>query len=156
MTKYVPERAWPRLVPKGSVMVSVYGEEEQAYGVLSDVSLGGAQFLSGVLFDSGSRVLLRIGFNPDEPFSVPAEVIWCRDESDEQHRQTFVHGVKFRLEDPEQVARLKGVLESPGFVKPVLPGAPRQRGLDEVMTGLMDELDQLGEGFDPAKTRPSN
>ena len=45
-------------------MVSVYGpESEQAYGVLSDVSEGGAQFVAGVLFETKSRVLLRIGFN---------------------------------------------------------------------------------------------
>ena len=47
VSKYQPERLWPRLVPKGSIMVSVYGpDSSQAYGVLGNVSEGGAQFVA--------------------------------------------------------------------------------------------------------------
>jgi hypothetical protein len=147
VSKYFPERVWPRLVPKGSVMVSVYGpSSEQAYGVLSDISEGGAQFVAGVLFDTKSRVLLRIGFNPEEPFSTPAEVMWTRDESDAKHKANYVHGVRFRIEDPEQRERLKAILTSPEFARPIVPGAPRQAGgLSNVVHDLADELVELGD-----------
>jgi PilZ domain len=147
LSKYLPERIWPRLVPKGSVMVSIYGpKSEQAYGVLSDISIGGAQFLAGVLFEPGSRVLLRIGFKPDEPFSTPAEIVWIRDESDARHKANFVHGVRFRIEDPEQRARLESILTSPEFIAPVVPGRPvPAAGLDSMVRDLSDELSDLGE-----------
>ncbi len=147
MSKYRPERTWPRLVPKGSVMVSVYGPtSEQAYGVLSDISEGGAQFVAGVLFDAKSRVLLRIGFNPEEPFSTPAEIVWTRDESDAKHKSNYIHGVRFRIEDPEQRERLRAILMSPEFEKPVVPGAPKKtEGLGNVVRDLADELVELGD-----------
>lgn len=147
MSKYRPERVWPRLVPKGSVMVSVYGpSSEQAYGVLSDISEGGASFVAGVLFDTKSRVLLRIGFNPEEPFSTPAEVVWTRDESDAKHKSNYIHGVRFKIEDPEQRARLRAILTSPEFARPIVPGAPREaQGLSNVVRELADELVELGD-----------
>ena len=146
MSKYFPERVWPRLVPKGSLMVSVYGpSSEQAYGVLSDISEGGAQFVAGVHFEPGSRVLLRIGFDPDQPLSAPAEIVWTRDESDAKHKSNFAHGVRFRLEDPEQRARLRAILMSPDFVAPVVPGAPREEGLDQVVRDLGEALVELGD-----------
>jgi hypothetical protein len=147
LSKYFPERIWPRLVPNGSVMVSVYGPtSEQAYGVLSDISEGGAQFVAGVLFEPGSRVLLRIGFNPDEPFSTPAEIVWTRDDSDSKHKSNYTHGVRFKIEDPEQRARLRATLMSPDFVAPVVPGAPRKReGLDTIVRDLGEELSELGD-----------
>ncbi len=116
MSKYRPERIWPRLIPTGSVMVSIYGPDgHQAYGVISNISEGGAQCVAGVLFESGSRVLLRIGFDPEEPFSAQGEVVWCRDDSDAKHK-SFV------------------------------PGAPATAtGLDTMMTDLSDELSKLGE-----------
>lgn len=149
---YFPERIWPRLVPKGSVMVSIFGPGgEQAYGVLSNLSEGGAQFVTGVAFESGSRVLLRIGFDPEEPFSTAAEVIWMRDESDAKHKQSYVHGVKFRIEDPEHRAALSEILESRDFVHPVLPGEPAARGLDGVLSDLGDELEELGDKLGGAR-----
>ena len=147
MTKYFPERVWPRLVPKGSVTVSVYGpSSEQAYGFLSDVSEGGARFVAGVLFDTNSRVLLRIGFNPEEPFSTPADIVWTRDESDARHKANFAHGVQFRIEDPEQRDRLRAILESAEFERPIRPGDPRESpGLGEVVRDLGEELAGLGD-----------
>jgi hypothetical protein len=111
LTKYFPERVWPRLVPKGSVAVSVFGPSNvRAQGALLDVSAGGAQFVTGVPFERESRVLLRIGFDPDDPFSTPADVIWTRVENDASGRANFVHGVRFRIEDPDQRDRLRAVL----------------------------------------------
>ncbi|MGH9388741.1 MAG: PilZ domain-containing protein [Vicinamibacteria bacterium] len=147
MSKYFPERVWPRLVPKGSVMVSVYGPtSEQAYGILSDVSEGGAQFVAGVLFETKSRVLLRIGFDPEEPFSTPAEIVWTRDESDQKHKANYAHGVRFRIEDPEQRERLRAILMNPDFTAPIVPGARREApGLSDIVRDLSDELVELGD-----------
>ena len=104
-------------------MVSIYGPDGgQAYGVITDVSVGGAKFVAGVGFEGGVSVLLRIGFDPDQPFSTSANVIWCQDESDEKHRASFAHGVRFLISDPEQLERLQAILESPDFEQPVLPG----------------------------------
>jgi hypothetical protein len=128
-------------------MVSVYGpNSDQAYGVLSDISEGGAQFMAGVLFETKSRVLLRIGFNPEEPFSTPAEIVWTRDESDAKHKANYAHGVRFRIADPEQRERLRAILMSPDFAPPVVPGAPREApGLSDVVRELADELVDLGD-----------
>ncbi len=128
-------------------MVSVYGPtSEQAYGVLSDVSEGGAQFVAGVLFEPKSRVLMRIGFNPEEPFSAPADVVWTRDVSDAKHKANYIHGVRFRIEDPEQRERLRAILTSPEFAHPIVPGVPRETpGFSEVVRDLADELVDLGD-----------
>jgi hypothetical protein len=128
-------------------MVSVYGPtSEQAYGVLSDVSEGGASFVAGVLFETKSRVLLRIGFNPEEPFSTPAEIVWTRDESDAKHKANYIHGVRFRIEDPEQRERLRAIIKNPEFSPPIVPGAPREApGLSGVVRDLSDELVELGD-----------
>ena len=125
MTKYRPERAWPRFVPNGSVTISIYGPDgKQAYGVITDVSVGGAKIVAGVGFPSGASLLLRIGFDPDQPYSTSGQVIWCRDESDATHDASFSHGVRFMPSDPEQVERLRAILESPDFEQPVLPKQP--------------------------------
>ena len=148
VSKYFPERIWPRLVPAGSVMVSIFGPDgEQAYGVIANVSEGGAQVVAGVCFESGSRVLLRIGFDPSEPFATPADVVWVRDESDDKHKSSYVYGVRFRIKDPEQKARLREILQSPSFEPPVLPSqqAPTTVGLDNMMDELGEELGKLGE-----------
>jgi len=129
-------------------MVSIYGPGgEQAYGVIANVSEGGAQVVAGVSFESGSRVLLRIGFDPTEPFATPADIVWVRDESDEKHKSSYVYGVQFRIKDPEQVARLREILLHPSFRPPVLPGqqATPAVGLDGMMNDLGEELGKLGE-----------
>ena len=129
-------------------MVSIFGPDgEQAYGVIANVSEGGAQVVAGVCFESGSSVLLRIGFDPSEPFATPADIIWVRDDSDEKHKSSWVYGVRFRIKDPEQRARLRELLLSPSFQQPVLPGqaAAPKAGLDDMMDDLGDEFGLLGE-----------
>ena len=129
-------------------MVSIFGPGgEQAYGVIANVSEGGAQLVAGVCFESGSRVLLRIGFDPSEPFATPADIVWVRDQSDEKHKSSYAYGVQFRNEDPEQRARLREILLNPSFEQPVLPGqlATPATGLDAMMNELGDELGKLGE-----------
>ncbi len=106
-------------------MVSIYAPDgSQSYGVITDVSLGGAKIVAGVGFQVGASLLLRIGFDPDAPYCTSSRVVWCRDESDDKHRATFSHGVRFLISDPEQVERLRAILESPDFAQPVLPGEP--------------------------------
>lgn len=76
-----------------------------AFGILSDISVGGAQFLARLSFEPGSCMLLRIGFDPDPPFSTSADVMWIRGESDAKRESSFAHGVRFRIEDPDRPRR---------------------------------------------------
>jgi hypothetical protein len=141
---YSPERKWPRLVPDNAVMVSIYVGTEQAYGLLANISEAGACVVSGVDFESGRKVLLRIGFEDGrEPFSSEAKVIWSRDESESEKKATFVLGLRFYLISDEQQLLLKEVLARPGF-KPVVPGkASMSDGLDAMMMDLGEDLDEL-------------
>jgi hypothetical protein len=128
-------------------MVSVYGPDSgQTYGLLSDISEAGAQFVAGVLFDTKSRILLRIGFNPEEPFSTPAEVVRTSDGGAAKHEPNYSHEVRFRFEDPEQRQRLRTLLESPEFARLRKPGASRQAaGLSNAIRDLADEVADLGD-----------
>ena len=146
MSKYFPERVWPRLVPKGSIMVSLFAPDgSQAYGVIGNISEGGAQVVAGVHIESGNRVLLRIGFDPEQPFATSGVVVWSRDASDDKHN-SFVHGIQFVIDDPEQRERLRAILSDPQFVQPVVPGLePTSDNLTNMMDDLGDELGKLGE-----------
>lgn len=128
-------------------MVSIFAPDgAQAYGVIANISEGGAQVAAGVLFEPESRVLLRIGFDPDEPFSTSADIVWMRDESDDKHKSSYVYGVRFLITDPEQQQRLREILESPNFQQPTIPGhEPTKSNLDNMMDELGDELGKLGE-----------
>ncbi len=128
MTTYLPERVWPRFVPKGSIAVSIFGGEgEHGFGVLSDLSQGGARVVADDQFTLGCKVLLRIGFDPDAPFSLPGEIVWVQESQDPAPSNSTAYGVKFRLEDPEQAARLVAILESPDFEPPAVPALRADR-----------------------------
>ncbi len=146
MSQYRPERLWPRLVPAESVMVSIFGPGQKAWGLIANVSLAGACIVSGVEFRPGTEVLLRIGFDPDDPFTSQAKIVWTRDESESNKKPTFVHGVKFLLVEEDQRRELKDILSRPGFVTPRIPGAPSVEGggLDGMLVDLNDDLDELG------------
>lgn len=145
MSKYRPERLWPRLVPTNSVMVSVFAGEAQAYGLIANISEAGSCVVSGVHFEPGTPVLLRIGFEfPDNPFTTEAKIIWSRDETEPGQKATFVHGVKFFL-IAEQRMQLRAILNRPGFKAPVIPGEdPSGTGkFHAMMVDLNEDLDQL-------------
>lgn len=145
MSVYSPERKWPGLVPDNAVMVSVYAGTKQAYGLLANISEAGACVVSGVNFEPGNKVLLRVGFDTeDEPFSSEAKVIWSRDESESEKKTTYVIGLKFDMISEEQRVLLKKVLARPGF-KPVVPGKQGvSNELDAMMMDLSEDLDELG------------
>ena len=150
MSVYSPERKWPRLVPDNAVMVSIYVGMEQAYGLLANLSEAGACVVSGVDFEPGSKVLLRIGFDANgEPFSSEAKVVWSRDESESEKKATYVLGLRFDMISGEQMVLLKEALARPGF-KPIVPGKPDVGdGLDAMMLDLGDDLDELGSKVAP-------
>lgn len=128
MTTYLPERVWPRLVPKDAVSVSIFGgDDEHGFGVLADLSRGGARITSEASFPMGCRVLLRIGFDPAAPFSLPGEIVWLGDEWTDAGVATIAYGVKFDIEDPVQRARLEAILESSDFGPPTAPALREHR-----------------------------
>ena len=159
--EFNPERKWPRLVPTNSVMVSIHGDAGQAYGLIANVSISGACVVSGVHFPPGRQILLRVSFDPEgEPFTMAAEVIWTRDDSDSPYKTNFLHGVRFRIVEPKQQALLDSILTRPGFEAPVIPGIGQ---FESLMVELTDELDlvakKTGQHFpdlQEAKNRPKS
>ncbi len=146
MSIYRPERQWPRLIPAKSVMVSIFSGSDQAFGLLADVSEMGACIVSGVHFEPGGSILVRIESEAEgKPFTSQAKVIWSRDES-KPNKPEFVCGVQFTNVIEEQRAELKAVLNHPEFQKPVVPGKPEPESgeLDEIMVDLDEDLEGLG------------
>lgn len=115
MSKYLANRQFPRLVPQNSIPVSIHdGEHGQTFGLITNLSEGGASFGSGVAYPAGSKILLRIAFDRDaEPFVTEATVAWSREE--DGNKKGFVHGVKFSILEEEQLKQLRITLQRPEF-----------------------------------------
>ena len=145
MGVYSPEFMWPRLVPANAVMVSIFAGTEQAFGLLANVSASGACVASGVHFQPGSKVLVRIGFDRDGvPFSTEAKVVWSRDESQSNREPTFYHGIHFTNVSDEKRSELMAILSGPNFNAPIIPGRPlMEGGLDAMLVDLNEDLDRL-------------
>ncbi len=147
MSIYSPERQWPRLVPDNAVMVSIFSGTDQAYGLIANVSEVGVCIVSGVHFEPGSSILVRIEFQAQgKPFSSQAKVVWSRDETPPNQPASFVHGVTFIQMTEEQLVELRMVLNHPKFKKPVVPGKSELDSgeLDEMMIDLNEDLENLG------------
>lgn len=148
MSIYNPERQWPRLVPENAVMVSIFAGVNQAFGLLANISVSGASVVSGVQFETGSSILLRIEFEAQaRPFSTEAKVIWSRDDTPPKQPASFVHGVRFVLITKEQRAELEAFLSRPDFRNPVIPGKSGGGSgeLDAMINDLSEDLEELGE-----------
>ncbi len=117
MSKYRPERFWPRLVPKNAITVSIYNRElGHAYGLITNLSEQGACIDTGAHFEPGTTVLLQIRFNSDtDPFVIEAEIVWSREQSHSGKPQGFLHGAKFSFTADEQRFILNGVVNSLEF-----------------------------------------
>ncbi len=139
MSKYLANRQFPRLVPQNSIPVSIHdGEHGQTFGLITNLSEGGASFDSGVAYAAGSKILLRISFDREaEPFVTEARIAWSRkaEGSNANPSVRFLHGVKFANMEEDQRSELQTILNRPEF-KAVfisdadssggdLPGAPR-------------------------------
>lgn len=156
MTIYSPERQWPRLVPTNAVMVSIFSGVDQAFGLLANVSEVGVSIVSGVHFEPGSSILVRIEFEAQgKPFSSQAKVVWCRDETPPNQPASFIHGAAFVHMTEEQLVELKMVLNHPEFQKPVVPGKSKADSgeLEEMMVDLNDDLEGLSTKISGEKDR---
>jgi hypothetical protein len=104
-------------------MASIYAGTEQAYGLIANISQAGACLASGIAFKAGSKVLLRIGFDPEgEPFTTEARVVWSREGTENKQNPTYYHGVEFNLSTDEQGKELHLILSRPDFEAPIIPG----------------------------------
>jgi Tfp pilus assembly protein PilZ len=119
-------REFPRLVPHESIDVSIANDRnEQAPGAIVNISEGGASFSTAVPFRVGSNVLLRISFDPDNPFVTEARIAWSReaDGSNADPSFRFLHGVKFANMEEDQRGELQTALRRPEFKAVFIPEA---------------------------------
>jgi hypothetical protein len=125
-------------------MVSIYSGAKQAYWLLANISPAGACVVSGVHFEPGTKVLLRIGLDRDAPFSTESKVVWSRDESQADRKRTFYHGLQFAMMSHEQRSELQAILSGPSYRAPAIPGQPSaENGLDAMLVDLNEELGRL-------------
>src|SRR3989304_5143266 len=118
MSKYLANRQFPRLVPQNSIPGSIHdGQHGQAFGLISNVSEGGARFAAAVAYPAGSNVLLKIGFDPEMPFATEAQIAWGREAegSAGDGSPRFLHGAKFAVLEDEKRTELQKILKRPEF-----------------------------------------
>ncbi len=113
MAKYNPERFWPRHVPQNAITGSIYNRKlGHAYGLITNVSESGACFDTGVDFEPGTSVLLRIRFSSEgDPFVTEGEIVWRREKAN-LYMSRFILGAKFSLISDEQRSALRTALHA--------------------------------------------
>lgn len=140
MGKYFPPRQWPRLVPTGSVSISIDCSGSQTRGMLANISDAGACVVCSGHFERGSRFVVEIEIDSDKPpLTTEAEVVWSRDETEAIGVSTFVHGINFLMSD-EQKVELRAILKRPDFRPPIVPDA--MYGGAGVLHRLMGKLNE--------------
>lgn len=148
MSKYLANRQFPRLVPQNSIPVSIHdGEHGQTFGLITNLSEGGASFGSGVAYPAGAKILLRIRFDADaEPFVTEATVAWSREE--QGNKKGFVHGVKFSILEEEQLEQLRLTLQRPEFQVVFRPHRefPRLVPRESIEVSIVDAASQETPG----------
>jgi Tfp pilus assembly protein PilZ len=110
-------RQFPRLVPQGSIAVSIHDSSHgETFGSITNISEGGASFATGVSYAVGTSVLLRIRFDHGaEPFVTEGQIVWSSEEEGRSGSESFVHGVQFSRLEEEQMVELRTILKRPEF-----------------------------------------
>ncbi|HSF15554.1 MAG TPA: PilZ domain-containing protein [Vicinamibacteria bacterium] len=144
--QYTTPRKSRRLAPRRSATAALYqGEQQFAYGVVTNVSLSGACIVTDGSLSPGMDVGLKLSFY-DQPrlIETGARVVWNRraarsDVGLEGHQ---LNGVVFTLTAPPERARLAALLHSDGFE---LLYDPDTTEFDRLQHSLASELAQLGD-----------
>jgi len=137
-------REWPRLAPQQAVTVAVYElNQPVAYGVVSNVSEGGACMVTDQHFAFGKSVDLKISFyRRTELFEAAAQIVWVKALA-APAGEARCHGLRFNALSDMDRHFLREVLHSSDFriVSDPLTGHEFEELLDDLRT----DLDRLGK-----------
>ena len=124
----MPERESFRFVPRRSVTVAFEGTTPTHYGLISNISEGGACVWTDAALEVGQRVALSLSFARG-PLPVPAEgrVIWNGPESGTGRRYGLqwarIDGQPLEAQLRELIAACVANLPTPAFVPGPVPDA---------------------------------
>jgi uncharacterized protein (TIGR02266 family) len=98
-----------RIVPRSPITVAIQdGGVPFAYGVVANISEGGACIWTDVSLEPGHDVDLRLSFpRGSQPLDARGVVVWCEPRGDESSRR---YGLQWRDRSPARMARLKTVI----------------------------------------------
>ena len=133
-----------RRAPRQAATVAVFRSGQKlAYGVLSNVSVGGACVVTDSTLPPGTEVNLKVSFfqNP-ELVELGARVVWCRRESSSEKgfEGLQLHGVKFTPMSAVLKAKLHALLSSIDFVDVYQPKATEFEALQNSLTSEFNQL----------------
>jgi hypothetical protein len=106
-------RRYPRIVPTSPLTVSIEDDSglRMGYGVITNVSLGGACVFTDSRFLEGSLLRLRLSFcQPPEVHEVSGVVIWERSGEGNRDTPTRRLGVEWRETPPACEQRLRALV----------------------------------------------
>jgi Tfp pilus assembly protein PilZ len=97
-----------RIVPRSPITVAIQdGGVPYAYGVVANISEGGACIWTDVSLEPGRDVSLRLSFpRGSQPLDARGLVVWCEPRDGESRR----YGLQWRDRSPARTARLKTVI----------------------------------------------
>jgi Tfp pilus assembly protein PilZ len=137
------KRSSPRLRPRGVVSLAIYQGERipPAYGIINDITVGGACIQSDRILAEGQDLQLRIQFESEvDLLEATARVAWTRPfgQEDEGFAGGGVSGLAFTSAAVSR--RLRRLLYSSEFEVP----DAGSRQFDEFLTSLKPYLKRLG------------
>jgi uncharacterized protein (TIGR02266 family) len=98
-----------RIVPRSPITVAIQdGGVPKAYGVVANISEGGACIWTDVSLEPGHDVRLRLSFpKGSQPLDARGVVVWCEPKGEENSRR---YGLQWRDRSAARMARLKAVI----------------------------------------------
>ena len=103
------QREAVRIVPRSPITVAIQDAGVPfAYGVIANISEGGACIWTDVSLEPGHDVSLRLSFpRGSQPLDAQGIVVWCEPRGDERSRR---YGLQWRDRSAARLARLKTVI----------------------------------------------
>lgn len=98
-----------RIVPRRPITVAIQdGDAPFAYGVVANISEGGACIWTDVSLEPGHDVRLRLSFpRGSQPVDARGVVVWCEPGSDQPSRR---YGVQWQDRSAARLSRLRTII----------------------------------------------
>ncbi len=105
------QREAVRIVPRSPITVAIQdGGIPFAYGVVANISEGGACIWTDASLEPGRNVSLRLSFpRGSQPLDAEGVVVWVKPRGDERSRR---YGLQWRDRSAARLARLKTIAAS--------------------------------------------